>query len=288
MANAAGHLLGQHIGNTLEAAIKPYLQDLANKHKLYLDTHGARPGVREGRKLSWTDQLGNSHDLDFVLERGGTPTKGGQPAAFIEAAWRRYTKHSKAKAQEVQGAVLPVLEKWSNVHPAAAAIIAGEWTNPALRQLESSGFTILHLDFPKTVASFKKFGINIEGNGEATDDDFWSAQTAVFENLGSRRKQDLAKTLREDHSNDFARFTKKLELRIIRKISHVIVTPLHGQSESLSSVEDAIERINNYSQGDALVPFVRFEIRITYTNGDKIDASVSDAIGAKSFLENFL
>ena len=43
---------------------------------------------------------------DYVLERGGTDTVRGLPAAFIETAWRRYTKHSRNKAQEIQGAVL--------------------------------------------------------------------------------------------------------------------------------------------------------------------------------------
>ena len=46
--------------------------------------------------------MGNVHDLDYVFEQGGTEATIGQPKAFIEIAWRRYTKHSRNKAQEIQ------------------------------------------------------------------------------------------------------------------------------------------------------------------------------------------
>src|SRR5256885_140332 len=100
MAVAPGHRLGQIIGDVLETAIQPVLADFATEHSLYLDRKGDRP-ARRGKKVTWADDLGNVHDLDFVLERGGTPAKIGVPAAFIETAWRKYTKHSRAKAQEM-------------------------------------------------------------------------------------------------------------------------------------------------------------------------------------------
>ena len=108
MAESPSHRFGQIIGEALEAGVEPLLAAFAKKHNLYLDKKGGRP-CRKGAKVSWFDAQKNKHDLDFVLERGGTPTKQGIPAAFIETAWRRYTKHSKNKAQEIQGAVLPLV-----------------------------------------------------------------------------------------------------------------------------------------------------------------------------------
>jgi hypothetical protein len=58
--------------------------------------------------VTWQDGYGNKHDLDYVLERGGDEERLGVPAAFIESAWRRYTKHSKNKVQEIEAAVMPV------------------------------------------------------------------------------------------------------------------------------------------------------------------------------------
>lgn len=172
MAEAPGHLLGQIIGGTLEAALKPVLQELAVNHDLYLDSQGERPGVRPGKKVTWRDGKGNGHDLDFVLERGGSATKRGNPAAFIESAWRRYTKHSKAKAQEISGALDPVLMAWANVKPTGAAVVAGEWTKPALTQLTTNGYVVLHFNFPRTVEVFGRHGMNINGLGEGTPDSF--------------------------------------------------------------------------------------------------------------------
>ena len=109
MAASPSHKFGQIIGDLLESAVAPLLADFAVKHGLYFDRKGSRQ-CRDGLKCSWIDLNKNSHDLDFVLERGGTTIKKGMPAAFIEVAWRRYTKHSRNKAQEIQGAIMPLAE----------------------------------------------------------------------------------------------------------------------------------------------------------------------------------
>lgn len=99
MADSPSHKLGQIIGNVLQEAIESPIRQLAAKHSLYIDRAGPRP-CRSGKKVSWEDRFGNSHDLDYVVERGGSDDKRGTPLAFVEVAWRRYTKHSRNKAQE--------------------------------------------------------------------------------------------------------------------------------------------------------------------------------------------
>lgn len=288
MATAPGHLLGQIIGNVMEEALKPVLQDMADRHDLYLDSDGPRPGVRPGAHVAWTDDLGNSHDLDFVLERGGSTTKAGNPAAFVEAAWRRYTKHSKAKAQEIQGAVLPVLAKWNNVKPTPAAVVAGQWTAPALQQMRSSGFVVLHLDFAKTARVFRDAGIDIEGLGEGTPDDFWQEQCDAYANKSDAGKRQLATDLRAGHASEFQGFVTELERRVMRTIDYVVVTPLHGHGSQYVSVRDAIKAVESYSCGEEAAPFLRFEIRIAYTNADVIQATFGSASDAVDFLDTFV
>jgi hypothetical protein len=97
VAESPAHRFGQIIGEVLEAAVVPLLAAFAVKYGLYLDKQGDRP-CRPGKKCTWLDLNKNKHDLDFVLERGGTFEQLGVPAAFIETAWRRYTKHSRNKA----------------------------------------------------------------------------------------------------------------------------------------------------------------------------------------------
>ena len=85
MALSPSHKFGQMIGDVLELTIEPILRDFAKRYGLFLDKKGPRP-ARDGLKVTWKDLNGNKHDLDFVLERDGTPTKRGRPVAFIETA----------------------------------------------------------------------------------------------------------------------------------------------------------------------------------------------------------
>ena len=116
MAESLSHKFGQIIGDLLELALEPHLQKFAKKHKLFLDKKGERKG-RTGKKVSWFDGNNNKHDLDFCHERGATNDTVGIPVAFIESAWRRYTKHSRNKAQEIQSAILPLAGKYQNSSP---------------------------------------------------------------------------------------------------------------------------------------------------------------------------
>ncbi|MEZ4633669.1 MAG: hypothetical protein R2856_01600 [Caldilineaceae bacterium] len=59
----------------------------------------------------------------------------GEPVAFIGAAWRRYTKHSRNKVQEIQGRSYWLKYQWNN--PFLGAVLAGEFTRASLEQLES-------------------------------------------------------------------------------------------------------------------------------------------------------
>ena len=99
MAKSQSHTLGEFIGAFFEDLMKKPFRDFADKNGLYFDTIGPRR-ARKGKKVTWTDVHGSKHDLDFVIEKGGTEEHVGEPVAFIELAWRSYTKHSKNKAKK--------------------------------------------------------------------------------------------------------------------------------------------------------------------------------------------
>ncbi|MCX6774567.1 MAG: DNA methylase, partial [DPANN group archaeon] len=188
MAISPAHKFGQIIGETLEAAIEPLLAKFASEHKLYLDKKGSRP-CRKGMRCSWTDLLKNSHDLDFVLERAGSLYKQGIPVAFIEVAWRRYTKHSRNKAQEIQGAILPLAETHRDAAPFKGAVLAGVFTAGALKQLKSCGFTVLFFPYETVLEAFKTCGID-PSFGESTSDGVFALKIQAYEKL-SRTERDL-------------------------------------------------------------------------------------------------
>ena len=286
MADAPGHLLGQIVGNALESSVRPLLQAIADEHGLYLDSKGRRP-ARPGSKVTWEDGLGNRHDLDFVLERGGTSDKIGQPAAFIETAWRRYTKHSRAKAQEIQGALLPLLAAHSDVKPFAGAVVAGEWTSGALEQMRSSGFAVLHVRYADIVETFAKFGIDLD-TGEDTPDEYLRAQAEKYRLLTSSDRDAIGLALCSESSDEYQAFRIALEGSLTRRIVHIVIIPLYGGRLNFASVEEAARAIRDYdTSGQAVGEFIRFEIQMKYSNDDMINATFRRADDAAAFLDTF-
>ena len=81
--------------------------------------------------------------------------------AFIESAWRRYTKHSKNKAQEIEGAVLPIADKHVFSAPMLGCILAGVYTAGALEQLKSVGFKVLYFPYDSVVEAFRSVGVEL-------------------------------------------------------------------------------------------------------------------------------
>ena len=285
MAEAPGHRLGQIIGEALERAVEPVLADFATKHGIYLDKHGPRP-ARPGKKLTWTDALNNKHDLDYVLERGGTDQKIGLPVAFIETAWRRYTKHSRNKAQEIQGAVLPLVAAHSTTKPFAGVVLAGVFTKGSLTQLESNGFAVLYAPYETIIKVFAQFGMDVSYD-EGTPDDYLSAQIDVYDALDEGQRWALGKALREAVKSEVDDFIGKLSIAILRKITRISVLPLYGEATSYSSVADAIRFLETYAAHEPVGELIRFEVIIRYDNDDRIVADFATADAATEFLRSF-
>ena len=80
MAKSPSHRFGQTIGNLLEEVMRPRLKDFRTPRDLYLDVPGARPEIRRGKNIKWTDRYGNEHDLDFAIERGRSVEKDREGA----------------------------------------------------------------------------------------------------------------------------------------------------------------------------------------------------------------
>ena len=226
MAKSPSHRFGQIIGEALEAAIEPLLTRFSEQHGLYLDRKGRRP-ARRGKKVTWLDKNGNKHDLDFVLERGGSAEKTGGPVAFIETAWRRYTKHSRNKAQEIQGAIVPLSETYGASAPFLGAVLAGVFTEGALAQLRSLGFAVVYFPYETVVDAFRSVGINA-AYGEETPDAEFAKKVRAWETLPERKRVALVRALVKVGEGDVREFMAKLDRAVSRKVESVRVLVLHG------------------------------------------------------------
>ena len=271
---------------TSSDAIEPLLARFATKQGLYLDRKGKRP-ARKGKKVSWKDDDGNVHDLDFVLERGGTAEKIGVPAAFIEVAWRRYTKHSRNKAQEIQGAILPLVRTYRQASPFYGAIIAGEFTDGALTQLSSVGFRVLYFPYDSVVSAFARVGIDARSE-ETTEEAEFAEKVEQWVALGAGKQRRVATALLKTNAENVRTFIESLEGTVTRRLEAVRVVPLHGNAVELRSPEEAIAFIEAYDDKDSVLPVLKYEIQLRYNNGDRIDAQFEDKASAIQFLGNYV
>jgi hypothetical protein len=191
MAQSPSHRFGQIIGDTLEAAIRPILQTIATELGMYLDAKGERKVRGAKRKVAWVDGKGNTHDLDYVFEQDGDAETIGSPRAFIEIAWRRYTKHSRNKAQEIQGAILPLAERYSDHHPFLGVILGGVFTDGSLNQLRSHGFAVLYFPYESVIAAFAVVGLDAAFD-EDTSDAVLLRKVKAYKKLNAGERERIA------------------------------------------------------------------------------------------------
>ncbi len=283
MAESPAHRFGQVIGGLLEEILLPVLEGFCEERKLYLDRHGERVGVRAGKKVTWEDKYGNNHDLDFVIEKNGTKDKRGRPVAFIEAAWRRYTKHSRAKAQEIQGAVLPIAARYEYDSPFLGAILAGEFTQGSLDQLASLNFNVVYLPYESVVKAFAHVGIDTAFEEDTSDAKFKSCIEEI-EGLSEKARDKLKKHLLDANKNGFEDFFKKLAHKLDRLVQRVIVVPLFGKPVEYKSITDALTFIEHFKQDAGSGDFQKYEVLLTFTNGDEVKAMFASKERAVEFL----
>ena len=284
MATSPAHRFGQIIGDLLEEIMAPEFQSFCDERGLYLDKKGIRGDARTGSKVSWVDKYGNSHDLDFVIEKGGSVSERGRPLAFIEAAWRRYTKHSRNKAQEIQGAVLPIAEKYEWDKPFLGVILAGVFTTGSLNQMRTSGFEVALFPYPSIVEAFASVGIAAQFD-EDTPDTIFQACIDQIESMAPQRRTKLKRNLVASNKALLNQFFGELQATLDRQIEQIILIPLHGQQNEFVAIEDAIAFVTNYDEDAAHSGhFRKYELIVRYSNEDKIDASFQSKDKAIEFL----
>ena len=268
MASSPAHKFGQLLGDLLEEIISPLLQSFCAARGLYLDKQGERP-ARKGQKVTWLDQYENSHDLDFVIEKNGSDDKVGRPVAFIEAAWRRYTKHSKNKAQEIQGAILPIADRFEWDKPFMGAILAGLFTEPSLKQMESSGFTVALFSYETIITAFASAHVNVRFD-ESTPDQAFSKVISQIERLSENERSSIKDSLVRSNKPLIDKFFSNLKATLDRQIEEIILIPLYGKRYAFESIDAITRFVLEYKNNMDAQDFISFKLYVTYTNGSNI------------------
>jgi len=282
-----GHKLGQMIGNFFEELFADELMELCNKHGCYCDCRGPRPAVRgTSRKVTWVDKYNDKHDLDYVIEKGGAPNKRARPVAFIELAWRRYTKHSRNKTGELEGSLLPLRESYESCG-FLGAILAGEYTDGGKQQLISHDINVLHVPFETLVSSFREHGVDLDYPENASDEQKREI-IRQWEALSEENIDSVKSSLKSAIKKEYSTFINNLEKSLLRTIKTVIILPLYGSELVFMSVDEAIQGLSELKdEQPRSQKFVKYEIQNRFGNGDKIDGTFHDKDKALEFLRVF-
>lgn len=196
--SSSGHKLGQVVGDWYEEYFAvPVLENLASKLNLYLD-HRFRKRSCRGNKILWMDSQKNSVDYDFVLEIDGTDDKKGVPVAFFETFWRRGARHSKDKARDDSGKLMPAKQSFPTAR-VIGIISAGDFTEPARELVLSRGIDLFYVDKSKIIEAWAKHGIQIDYEDWLPENDKLKIVNRAVEQLKTNEEvpKRIAETLKE-------------------------------------------------------------------------------------------
>jgi hypothetical protein len=283
MATSPSHKFGQIIGDMLEGMLYAPLKAVADEHGLYLDYKHPRPARGNKSKVTWTDHRGNMHDLDYVLEQDGSEERQGTPKGFVETAWRRYTKHSRNKAQEIHGAILPLTQAYSKYNPFLGVVLAGVFTEGSLQQLRSNNFCILYFPYESIVRAFAAAGIEASFD-EDTPDKEVQRKVDAYASLNDTQKAKIPRALKKTYRREMDVFLQCLEKSLTRKLVKVFIAAFHGPTCEVATVDAAVKFIATYDEMRQVKGFVEYDVIAVYSNGDRINGEFQDKKTAIAFL----
>ncbi len=160
--SSAGHKLGQLVGDWFEEHfVLPLLEQVADHLKLFLDHRFRNRKCRESERILWKDEDGNDVDYDFVMELDGSDDKKGIPVAFFECFWRRGARHTKDKARDDSGKLMPMREAYPTAR-FLGIVAGGDFTAPARTLVQSRRIDLFYVPKAKIVSAFQKHSLQID------------------------------------------------------------------------------------------------------------------------------
>lgn len=280
---SAGHKLGQLVGDWFEEFLAlPLLQQVGDHLHLFLDHRFHARKSRVGEKIIWRDLDGNAVDYDFVMELGGTQSQLGIPVAFFECFWRRGKRHSKDKARDDTGKLLPMRE----VHPTArflGIIAGGDFTAPARALVQNRQIDLFYVPKAKIISAFASHRLTID-----YPDNLPEPQKAVLADefdraLSAKMKKRVAATLRELVGKT------SLDAYVDRVRAALGALPQEirfvAQRQSRPAIFETIPEATAFLESpdfDWSVETSNFVYEITYTDGTEFERTLSTMADVKT------
>lgn len=201
-------------------------------------------------------------------------------------AWRRYTKQSRNKTGEIEGALLPLKDTYPTCR-FLGAIVAGEYTDGGKRQLESHGIVVFHIPFDQFARCFRKQGVELSYPESATSEQKL-APIRQWEALSPRKVVALRSCIEKAITHGYSAFRNSLQEALLRRVESIRVFPLYGTEHVFSSVREAMKALHQFEEAEVHEhPLVKFELQLRFSNGDKVDAAFHAKEAVLDFLAKF-
>jgi hypothetical protein len=79
-------------------------------------------------------------------------------------------------------------------------------------------------------------------------------------------------------------FFDALAKRLARHVVRVVVIPLYGRASEFLTIDDAVKFLDGHRIYEGSGDFRKYEIRVEFSNGDKVEASLEAKAKVKEFL----
>ncbi len=166
---SSGHKLGQIVGDWYEKYFAlPLLSEVSEHLGLFIDNRYLHRKCRR-EKIIWKDSENNCVDYDFVLELNGNDNSFGVPVAFFETFWRRGARHSKDKARDDSGKLLPMRSTYPTAR-VLGIISAGDFTEPAREYVSSRHIELFYVPKEKIISAWRLEGLDIDYDDRAPEE----------------------------------------------------------------------------------------------------------------------
>jgi hypothetical protein len=152
-----------------------------------------------------------------------------------------------------------------------------------LTQLRSLGFAVVHFRYETVIEAFKRAGIDADFHEETADTEY-SRMIRAWRRLRPRQKLRVSKGLLELNAEDIQGFMSRLEGAVTRRIQSVRILPLHGAAVECTSVDEAVAFVRAYVERSPTQPLVKYEVQISYNNGDRVEGQFAEKKDAIRFL----
>ncbi len=278
---SSGHKLGQLIGDWYEEYfVLPLLQEAGRQLGLFVDSRFINRKVRES-KILWNDIYGNSTDYDYVLELNGANDTLGIPVAFIECFWRRGSRHSKDKARDDSGKLVPMRDTYPTAR-FLGIVAAGDFTAPARELVKSREIDLFYIPKEKIVSAFSSCGLVMDYPDKLPEKEKAKIVKKFDRQFSAKKKNEVQQALCEGIGKptitsyiDRIRATLSAlpqEIRLILRHDSMPVT--------FETVEKATIFLKSPNFHMAS-PMESYLYQVTYSDGSEFEKSVSSLDGLK-------